>query len=304
METLQPNRRDSQQYRRSWFLDYWRLCGLRHRRFEVAPVGATDHPLPRNPEEDHAWRDEAVRECRLDQIQLQTKYYEQMAASSGLLGSGGPFGRDDVGGLAKVIATAANASSLIPLSLMAASYKRLTIASAATVSTSEMKYHVGLEFAAVVLEHVYKVTRPESAQQTVKAYLEDAQAGKDTFLHRLRDHLDASVPHGQDIYFYDFQLLMRSTALTDVHWLEVVNMAEEQAGRRRRAATSWSPPFEGVVTGACRPFEASMLDVYAVQSTLRRREHNQPSQHRPPPQFVELPAYPHDPYTPGNRNDP
>ncbi|GAA5865341.1 hypothetical protein JCM8547_005060 [Rhodosporidiobolus lusitaniae] len=303
---------------RAWFSSYWRLEKKGNREkpivFALSDVGAQRQEGGAEP----ARVDEAMRERRTDVINAQSKLYEKLAVKSDRLASVGQLeGKLRPGELSKVLATAANASAIIPLLPMLDSYERLA-ATHFHLASANPDFHLhtssDLQFAHLVLSHVLHTTRaPSEASRFLGLQEGELRAGDPSIFHDVRTYLRLAVPHALEIYAFDYDQFVGGASIgfgTHDHRLPpsegqrkrnrevLLAMVEEQVEGRRRAVSGWNPPYgEGVMVGACKPFGASMLDTYAV-----RRAYRDPRNHTggpaPPPAYYQSPTQAAEPSLP------
>ncbi|GAA5853523.1 hypothetical protein JCM8547_002492 [Rhodosporidiobolus lusitaniae] len=268
-----------------WQTTYFALVGVRKKRFDLAYANEETHKtggLPyvrtrEEPREDWFWRDEAYREKRIDYINAQSVYYERMGSNSGIKGV-------EKHELAMMIAAAANHSCVVPLGLILASYERLAQMRDRSPWWTEQGA-CGRMLAGVVIEHVYKITRPDKYRELVTQLYADDRAGRPCLIHELKDYLDENVPHSAEIFRHDFRVFVRRGVSEEERQDDkqrLLDLVDEPVNQRRLTVGMWSPPYKGVMVGAAKPFEASMLDAYAVRRKFLDRS---------TPVNSQLPAY-------------
>ncbi|GAA5853585.1 hypothetical protein JCM8547_002513 [Rhodosporidiobolus lusitaniae] len=246
-----------------WTRYWWSLVGRSHKHFELVDLWNPVNTLPRydrpeqHPVAREIWQDEAYKEKRIDKINGQSVYYESLARDHAIPGLSE---REK----AMAIATAANYSSIIPLDVVLASFERLAAARQVT------DFAANLMFAAVVVEHVIRAGRP-------------------SLVHIVCDCLNGITPFAFEVCRHDLKTFMRSGVVSESRRMEDKNrllaLVQQQVEQRRLTVRNWSPPFHGVMVGACQSFEPSMIDAYIVKDHYLDRNYRVTM---PPP-----PAYQH-----------
>ncbi|GAA5853556.1 hypothetical protein JCM8547_002505 [Rhodosporidiobolus lusitaniae] len=253
----------------NWLHTFWAPSGI-SQRFTLYSVGTPPFEQWRSGIDQRVWQDEAIRERRLFVISDAGKDFELVGRKSRLLGMG-PFGKKDKVLVGMLFATAANASSLIPLEAVLDSFERLA-AQTPRPTSAELPAKCGLAFAFLVIEHIFEVVRPQDAQEVLRS-CGTPQDGRPSMLEVVRNTIDNLCPHALEVYFHDFLEFGHFDDPRDVlrtHAARLLSLARGEAAQRNRTVRQFSPQLKGITLGACLPYKASMLDAYLVAEEWHR----------------------------------